>query len=263
MSHGQPAHRQGEGTDPSVARTRRRRLLLLGGGVVAAVLAAAVVTGIVTSIDPSQWDLASLGAATYALAGGFAFMEVGTPLGLIAPSELAVPFAGAAAAAGAVGLLPLIGVVWLCGALGDTAGFFTGRAAGDRLLTRLRRRWPSTTRHHAALAGHFSRHGAATVIAGRWLPYARTATPLVAGASGMRYRRFLPASIVGSGVWSAGMCTLGYAAYSSIGTATDWVGRAGLVALGLILAAFVVRRRVRRRPARRRSGPGGPLHHSG
>lgn len=222
---------------------------MLLGALAAAVVAAVVVTGLITAIDPGRWDLAELGTLTYLLAGSMAFLEVGTPLGLITPSELAVPFAGAAAAAGAVGLLPLIAVVWACAALGDSAGFLTGRLAGERLLARLRRRRPHLVRHHDSLSSHFARRGSATVLLGRWLPYARTATPLVAGASEMPYRRFALASIAGSGLWSAAMCTLGYTAYRSVGTATQWVGRAGLLLLASLVVLLVVRRRARRRLA--------------
>lgn len=224
----------------------RRRVVLLMAGALAAVTAAVVVTGLITAIDPGRWDLAALGTLTYPLAGGMAFLEVGTPLGLIAPSELAVPFAGAAAAAGAVGLLPLIAIVWTCAALGDSAGFLTGRLAGERLLARLRRKRPHLARHHGSLARHFARRGTTTVLLGRWLPYARTATPLVAGASDMPYRRFAAASVVGSGLWSAAMCTLGYTAYQSVGAATQWVGRAGLLLLASLGVLLLVRRRARR-----------------
>lgn len=220
---------------------------MLAVGALAALAAAVVVTGLITAIDPGRWDLAALGRLTYGLAGGMAFLEVGTPLGLIAPSELAVPFAGAAAAAGAVALLPLIAVVWMSAVLGDSTGFLTGRLAGERLLARLRRRRPHLVRHHDSLSSHFARHGIATVLVGRWLPYARTATPLVAGASEMSYRRFAAASVVGSGLWSAAMSTLGYTAYRSVGAATEWVGRVGLLLLATVLVLLLVRRRARRR----------------
>jgi membrane-associated protein len=225
----------------------RRRVALLALAIAAAVFAAVVVTGLITAIDPGRWDLAALGTLTYALAGGMAFLEVGTPLGLITPSELAVPFAGAAAAAGAVGLLPLIAVVWACAAVGDSTGFVTGRFAGERLLARLRRRRPHLVRHHEALASYFAQRGTATVLIGRWLPYARTATPLVAGASDMPYRKFAAASIVGSGLWSAAMCSLGYTAYRSVGAATQWAGRVGLLLLASAVILLLVRRRARRR----------------
>jgi membrane protein DedA with SNARE-associated domain len=223
-----------------------RRPPWIAAGVAVALVGAVLVTGLVTSIDPGRWDLAALGRVTYLIAGGFAFLEVGTPLGLITPSELAVPFAGAAAAAGAVGLMPLILVVWVCAVAGDSTGFLTGRLVGDRLLQRILRR-PGLARRHAALTAHFARHGSLTVLVGRWLPYARTATPLLAGTSGMPYRRFVICSVVGSGVWAAAMCSLGFLAYRSVDEATQWLGRAGLVVLLLaIVTLLLVRRRARR-----------------
>lgn len=227
---------------PAVSRPRA----VAAAVAVALVVGAVVVTGLVTSIDPGRWDLEALGQVTYLIAGGFAFLEVGTPLGLITPSELAVPFAGAAAAAGAVGLTPLVIVVWVCAVAGDSTGFLTGQLVGDRLLERLRRR-PGLARRHAALTAHFACHGSLTVLVGRWLPYARTATPLLAGTSGMPYRRFVFCSVIGSGVWAAAMCSLGFLAYRSVGEATQWLGRGGLVALVLaVLALVLLRRRARR-----------------
>lgn len=230
----------------SIQRSRAKTAWLVLAAVLA-LTAAVLVTNAAATLDPTRWNLARLGSFTYLIAGGFAFLEVGTPLGLITPSELAVPFAGAAAAAGAVGLLPLIGIVWLCATVGDSVGFCTGRLAGDRFFARIRRRRPRAARHHDALSAHFDRHGVTTVLIGRWLPYARTATPLMAGASHMRYLRFLSASAIGSGIWSAVMCSLGYTAYRSVDTATQWLGRVGLVALGLAVTTLLLRRRARRR----------------
>lgn len=224
--------------------TQRRALVV--AAVVVALVTTVVVTGLITSIDPGRWDLSALGSAAYLIAGGFAFLEVGTPLGLITPSELAVPFAGAAAAAGAVELLPLMLVVWVCAVAGDSTGFLTGRLVGDRLLERIRQR-PGLARRHAALTAHFARHGSLTVLVGRWLPYARTATPLLAGSSAMAYRSFLVCSVIGSGVWAAAMCALGFLAYRSVGEATQWLGRAGLVVLLVaVVTLLLVRRRARR-----------------
>jgi membrane-associated protein len=210
------------------------------------VTAALLTAALLGAADPGSWDLAALGWLTFPIAGGAAFLEVGTPLGVLTPGELVVPFAGAAAAAGAVGLLPLIGVVWVCAALGDSTSFLTGRVAGARILERLTRRRPHLVRHHDRLASHFARRGVPTVLVGRWVPYARSATPLLAGASAMPYRRFVAASLVGSGVWSAAMCTLGFLTYRSIGSATQWVGRAGLLVVAAVVVALIARHVVRR-----------------
>lgn len=224
-------------------------MALTGRRVAAAILAVAVIAALVLAVgelSPATWDLARAGSATYVLAGGFAFIEVGTPLGLVTPSELAVPLAGAAAAAGAVSLLPLIVVVWVCAAAGDSSGYLTGRLLGARAQARLGGRDRRWNRHHTRLVGLFARHGVRTVLVGRWVPYARTATPLLAGSSGMSYRRFVIASVCGSGVWAAALCTAGWAFASSVDVLVARVGQAG-VALGVALLTAGVLVAVRRR----------------
>lgn len=204
------------------------------------------------AVSPESWDLGALGGWTYLLAAAMAFLEVGTPLGLVAPTELAVPLAGAAAGAGVVDVLPLMAVVWVAAVAGDSTGYLTGRLAGERVEGRVRRRGGRVEEQHAALVRHFARHGVATVLVGRWVPYARTGTPLVAGASGMPYPRFLAASVVGTAVWSAALCTLGYAAAASVDRVMSTAGRAGIAVLvggAVVVVAVRLRRRAQARPA--------------
>src|SRR5688572_18629613 len=169
-----------------------------------------------------------------------AFLEVGTPIGIVAPSELAVPIAGAAAAAGAVDLLPLIGIVWAAAVVGDTTGFFTGRLAGARVEQRLARRGGHLARHHASMVGHFRKHGVLTVFLSRWVPYMRSAASPFAGASGMAYPTFLATSVVGAGLWSASMCTVGYVFYDSAAAVAGGIAKGALVAAALLVSTAVV-----------------------
>jgi membrane-associated protein len=228
-------------TSPDVRLTGRR----LAAGLLAAAGIASLAL-VVGELDPTAWHLARVGSATYVLAGVFAFVEVGTPLGLVTPSELAVPLAGAAAAAGAVGLLPLILVVWVCAALGDSSGYLTGRLLGARVHARLGHRSRRWQRHHATLVSLFARHGVRTVLLGRWVPYARTATPLLAGSSGMSYRSFVIASVCGSGVWAAALCTAGWAFAASVDLLIARLGQAG-IAMGVALLTAAVLLAARRR----------------
>ena len=205
-------------------------------------------------LDPSSWDLADLGSLTYVLAGAMAFLEVGTPIGIVAPSELAVPIAGAAAAAGAVGLGPLILVVWLAAVVGDTTGFVTGRLAGARVEARLLRRGGRLACHHASMVRHFERHGVLTVFLGRWVPYARSAASPFAGASGMSYRTFLLTSVVGAALWSASMCTVGYVFYDSAAAVAGSIAKGAVVVAALLVITGVSVAVVRNRRALRSEG---------
>lgn len=79
----------------------------------------------------------------------------------------------------------------------------------------------------------------------------RAVAPFAAGAAGMRYGRFLAASLVGTAAWSAVFILLGYALSRSLERAEDAASVVGL-AVGALVAAWVIRNAVRRR--RRRLG---------
>ena len=106
--------------------------------LVLAVLALAVyASGVLSALpDPKELigDIAeTLGAWTYLLVGIMAFLETGAFVGLIAPGETVVIAGGVIAGQGEIDLLPLIGLVWVCAVLGDTASFFIGRRLGRGL----------------------------------------------------------------------------------------------------------------------------------
>jgi hypothetical protein len=61
----------------------------------------------------------TLGAYTYALVGGLAFLETGAGVGLVALGELAVIFGGVSAGHREIELIPLIAIVWACALPGD------------------------------------------------------------------------------------------------------------------------------------------------
>src|SRR6478735_11606511 len=56
----------------------------------------------------------------------------------------------------------------------------------------------------------FSKHGRKTIVIGHFVGVVRTFTPVIAGASGMRYPVFLAYDIVGATLWGAGLTLVGY-----------------------------------------------------
>lgn len=174
-----------------------------------------------TTEDELAGLFGSLGAWTYLIAGGLAFLEVGTPMGLVAPLELAVPFAGAATTAETADLVPLVGVVWVCASAGDSVNFLAGKLLGRRFVERHGHRVRITPARLHNIDHHFDRHGQVTIVLGRFGAFVRTLTPFLAGAGRMPYRRFLPASIAGSGLWAATLSTLGYVLANSLSLLSD------------------------------------------
>jgi membrane protein DedA with SNARE-associated domain/membrane-associated phospholipid phosphatase len=233
----------------------RRRTLsgerkLLAG---AAVLALAVyASGVLSELpDPKKLigDIAeTLGAWTYALVGVMAFLETGAFVGLVAPGETVVIAGGVIAGQGEIELIPLIGLVWVCAVLGDTTSFYIGHRLGRRFLERHGPRVKISHERLEQVEGYFDRHGGKTILIGRFIGLVRALAPFIAGASGLAYRRFLPYSVVGTGLWSTTFCVLGYIFWRSFDKVAHVAGQAifgfGLT-VGVIVAIVVAYRRRR------------------
>jgi undecaprenyl-diphosphatase len=85
---------------------------------------------------------------------------------------------------------------------------------------------------------YFSRHGGKTILVGRFIGLVRALAPFVAGSSGMRYMGFLPYSVLGTGLWSAGYVLLGYFASRSLDAAAHAAGQ-GTLFFGIAVVAIV------------------------
>ncbi|MGB7363665.1 MAG: VTT domain-containing protein [Rhodococcus sp. (in: high G+C Gram-positive bacteria)] len=92
--------------------------------------------------------------------------------------------------------------------LGDQAGYLIGKKAGTGLFTENARFLKKSyiDESHA----FFEKHGPITIFLARFVPIVRTFAPVVAGASGMKYRIFISYNIIGGIVWGAGVTLLGY-----------------------------------------------------
>jgi membrane protein DedA with SNARE-associated domain/membrane-associated phospholipid phosphatase len=223
-----------------------RKFLLLLGAVVLGIYASGVLSLLP---DPKKVieDVAqALGSFTYVLVALFAFLETGAFIGLVAPGETIVIAGGVIAGQGEIELLPLIGLVWLCAMLGDTTSFFIGRRLGRGFLER---HGPKVGLTHARLQQvdrYFDRHGGKTILIGRFIGLVRAVAPFIAGSSGLRYGRFLPYSVVGTGLWATAFCVLGYIFWESFNRVAEIAGRAvtafGIVAAVVVGVVWIVRR---------------------
>ena len=131
-------------------RNGGHRAALLAIGAAGAALFALVQAGVVQApdLEGALTDLSdTLGAWTYALVGGLAFLETGAFVGLVAPGETAVVLGGVVAAEGGVDLPLMLLITWIAAALGDLASFWLGRRLGRALPRRAR---PAARRHRAA-----------------------------------------------------------------------------------------------------------------
>jgi len=229
--------------------TRRHQLLLVAVVALAALVLAATGTVQLPDLEKALSDLSdALGAWTYALVGGLAFLETGAFVGLVAPGETAIVLGGVVAAQGEISLPLVLLVAWLAAAAGDYASLLLGRRLGRRFLLA---RGPSlgvTAPRLERVDRFYARHGAKAILIGRFIGLVRAVSPFLAGASGLRTRAFLPWSLLGTAVWASAYTLAGYAFHRSFASATHVLTYG---ALGLaVLAALVLAMRARR-PANR------------
>jgi undecaprenyl-diphosphatase len=210
--------------------------------VLAALALAVYASGVLSELpDPKEviGDIAeALGAWTYAVVGVMAFLETGAFVGLIAPGETVVIAGGVIAGQGEIDLLPLIGLVWICAVLGDTTSFYIGRRLGRDFLERHGPRVKITHERLEQVEGYFDRHGGKTILVGRFIGLVRALAPFIAGASRLPYGRFIPFSIVGTGLWATTFCVLGYVFWRSFDKVAHIAGQA-VFGFGVTVAVIV------------------------
>jgi membrane-associated protein len=231
--------------------SRRPRTALLVVGVVAAAAFALTTAGVVPLPDWEEilTDFSeTLGAWTYVLVGGLAFLETGAFVGLVAPGETAVVLGGVVAANGEVELALMLVLVWLAAAAGDLASFALGRRLGRPFLVQRGPRLGVTTARLARVERFFDRHGPKAILIGRFVGIVRAVAPFLAGASGLRLRSFVPWSLLGTLAWAATFTLVGYIFSESFSSAAELTTR-GALALAVVVAvalAWHTHRRQRR-----------------
>ncbi|TFI40947.1 DedA family protein [Rhodococcus sp. 1R11] len=158
-------------------------------------------------LDPSTL------VATFGLIGLLValFVETGLLIGFFLPGDSLLFTAGVLVAQvdPFVPLWVILVSAPIAAVLGDQCGYLIGRAAGPAVFDRpgAKRLGPAQL---ARAQSFFDTYGARTVVLARFVPVVRTVAPVMAGASGMRYRTFLVYNIIGGLAWGAGVPMLGY-----------------------------------------------------
>ena len=211
--------------------------------VIAAVVAAIATGYFFLSRELGSLDLQNLledisntlGAWTYLLVGVFAFAETGAFVGLVVPGETVMLLGGAVAGQGAIDIYLLIAVAWFSAWLGDTTSFFLGRRLGRGFVMKHGPQVGISNERFEKVEDYFDRHGGKTIFIGRFISLVRAFAPFIAGSSGMRYRAFVPYSVLGTGLWASAHILIGYFFSRSIETAGKYAAK-GAFLLGTLIA---------------------------
>ena len=170
---------------------------------------------------------------------------------------------GAVAGQGAIDIYLLIAIAWFAAWAGDTTSFFIGRRLGREFVLENGPRFGIGHERFEKVEDYFSRHGGKTIFIGRFISLVRAFAPFIAGSSGMRYRAFVPYSILGTGLWASAHILVGYFFSRSIETAAKYAGKGAFLLATTIVVVVGRRRHVRHfrvesEPARRGALDGAP-----
>jgi len=179
--------------------------------------------------------------------------NIGIP---VIPGETALLAGSIFAGTGRAGLNVVgVGIVAVVAAVaGAEIGYLIGRTAGRELILR-HGKYVLIKPHHLERAeATVSRYGGIVVVVARFIVVLRELNGIVSGITGMRWVTFLFFNVVGACAWVATWLTIGYVAGDHITTIYSGINRYALyvlIALAVLLAAYIGRRLIRRRRAAR------------
>ena len=158
------------------------------------------------------------------------FAESGLLFGFFLPGDSLLFTAGFLASQGVINIAILVPIIIVAAITGDAAGYSIGYRLGRRLFYRenslLFRR-----EHLVKAEEFFRRRGGIALILARFIPIARTFTPIIAGAAAMPYPRFAAYNAIGGVIWGAGVTLAGY----FLGKTVPGVDRYLLPAIAIII----------------------------
>ncbi|MGV0624424.1 DedA family protein [Mycolicibacter minnesotensis] len=162
------------------------------------------------------------------------FIETGLLFPLL-PGESLLVTGGLLAAAGNPDIWVLAPAVAIVAILGDQTGYFIGRRLGPALFKKEDSRF---FKKHYVTDSHafFEKYGPAAIILARFVPFARTFVPVIAGVSYMRYPVYLAFDIVGGVLWGAGMTLTGYWLGTTVPGITDHLE---LIIIGILFVSLL------------------------
>src|SRR5262245_60097823 len=183
-------------------------------------------------------DLAwSLGHWAYALVFLVAALEASAFIGLVVPGETLTVSSGFLASAGVLNLAPTIVAAALGAIVGDSIGYEMGRRLGRAWLMRHGPRFGFSQSRLGRIEALFGQYGGLMIFLARFIGFLRAFAPFLAGAADMPYRKFLFFNFAGAWAWACTFVLVGYFLGESWWIAERWVGRVGLIAAAVVVAA--------------------------
>lgn len=150
------------------------------------------------------------GVWVYVILFAIIFSETGLIIFAVLPGDSLIFAAGSLAAVGVLDPMTTFILIPCAAFAGDQMNFLLGKLIGNRII-----RWgklPFITESNLKKTQDFyDRHGAKTIIYGRYIPVIRSFAPFVAASgNNMSYGRFVKFSVIGSVSWALIFLCIGY-----------------------------------------------------
>jgi membrane protein DedA with SNARE-associated domain len=165
--------------------------------------------------------------------------ETAIIFGLLVPGEATLLLVGFLAYTGTLRLAPALVVMIAAAVAGDAVAFRSGRRHGPRVRASRFGGWVGEERW-AKADSMLDRLGGRGVFAARWVAFARTLVPRLAGSAGMPYRRFAPWNAVGVITWVGASVLVGYLAGTSYEQVSKILGRATGAVFALLACVVAI-----------------------
>jgi membrane-associated protein len=146
----------------------------------------------------------------YSILFAIIFAETGLVVTPVLPGDSLLFFLGTRTAdeASPLKFWPLLVLLTIAAIIGDAVNYWVGKLIGPKVFSR-ENSWLLNKKHLLKTQRFYEKYGAKTIILARFVPFARTFAPFVAGIGQMNYSRFALYNVVGGILWVGSLVTIG------------------------------------------------------
>lgn len=162
--------------------------------------------------------------------------QLGVPL----PAVPVLVAAGALAADGALHPATALGITIVACMLADVIWFYIGRRGGGGLFRFLCRLFLRDASCFARTERLFAKYGMTAVVAAKFVPGVGFLVPPMAGAFGIRVRKFLKFDALGSLLYGVFYLELGILFSQQVNGVLEWISRFGVASVAFVSALLMI-----------------------
>lgn len=156
------------------------------------------------------------------------FAETGLLIGFFLPGDNLILLAGILCKARPdlmhVGYPLLVTLMTLAAVAGNTAGYWFGRKAGEKLYAR-KDSWIFKQKQIEITKTYYDKYGGnMTLVIARFLPVVRTFAPIIAGVIKIDFGKFMFFNLIGAMAWIISLTSIGYFLVQFFPGITNYMG---------------------------------------